>query len=281
MYTPNKYLILGILISFILLLANQTVFGREHELGVETLTQVDPNGNVTIQLQIKNESSKTLFDIHPMFHFHHNMSMMPMIHKLNPGETRSIMNKKHPRVLRVGRYPLVTVIRYALSLSGSVPLTMTKMDAFYYQEKLDSLVEGSLNEVEETDGSHLKIFIKNTSESFKNIRLMLLLPPGIRAERFDKGIMGLTIRGGEERFFDVPIHKPEGFPSGDFPVHLMIEYGQMLKHYSKEVAGIIHVRNTWNEIPWISHLIAFSLLLLLLVFVCRFKTKSSNAEPAS
>ena len=37
-----------------------------------------------------------------MFHFHHSMDMAPMVMKLEPGENKEIINKNHPRLLRIG-----------------------------------------------------------------------------------------------------------------------------------------------------------------------------------
>jgi hypothetical protein len=233
-------------------------FGEERPLKVSTQTSVDLKGEVSIRLTYENISSETLFHVHPMFHFHHSMDMAPMVMKLKPGERKEIINKNHPKLLRVGRYPLAILFKYKNKMKGS-SFTQTYMDSFFYEEQLDSAVKGEIETLETGDHSRLRILIKNPAESFKNIRLMLLLPPGLISKRFSQ-MLGFTIRGGEEKSFEVDVEKsPESSP-GDYPVHLMIEYGEMQKHYSGETQTNLTFNLPWNKaLSWV-HATAFLFL---------------------
>ena len=144
-------------------------------------------------------------------------------------------------------------------------LSQTFMDSFFYGEKLNSAVKGEIETLEIGDHSRLRIWIKNPAESFKNIRLMLLLPPGLISKSFDQ-ILGFTIRGGEEKSFEVDVEKtPDSLP-GDYPVHLMIEYGEMQKHYSGEIRTNLTFHLPWDKaFSWI-HTLAFLLLASFLVW---------------
>jgi len=232
--------------------------GEERPLEVSTQTSVDSKGEVTIRLTYENISSETLFHVHPMFHFHHSMDMAPMVMELKPGDRKEIINKNHPKLLRIGRYPLAILFKYKNEMKGSW-LTQTFMDSFFYEERLDSAVKGEIETLETGDHSRLRILIKNPAESFKNIRLMLLLPPGLISKRFSQ-MLGFTIRGGEEKSFEVDVEKtPESSP-GDYPVHLMIEYGEMQKHYSGEAQTNLTFNLPWNEaLSWV-HATAFLFL---------------------
>ena len=237
---------------------------------VSTQTSVDSKGEVTIRLTYENISNEPLYHVHPMFHFHHSMDMAPMVMKLKPGERKEIINKNHPKLLRIGRYPLAVLFKYKNKMKGS-SLTQTYMDSFFYEELLDSAVKGEIETLETGDHSRLRILIKNPAESFKNIRLMLLLPPGLISKSFNQ-MLGFTIRGGEEKSFEVDVEKiPESLP-GDYPVHLMIEYGEMQKHYSGETQTSLKFNLPWNKaISWV-HAVAFLMLGGLLLW--NFKKNS-------
>lgn len=239
-------------------------FGEERPLKVLTQTSVDSKGEVSIRLTYINISAKPLYHVHPMFHFHHSMDMAPMVMKLKPGERKEIINKNHPKLLRVGRYPLAILFKYKNEMEGS-SFTQTYMDSFFYEESLDSAVKGEIETLETGDHSRLRILIKNPAESFKNIRLMLLLPPELISKSFNQ-MLGFTIRGGEKKSFEVDVEKiPESLP-GDYPVHLMIEYGEMQKHYSGEVRTNLTFNLPWNKaISWV-HAIAFLFLGSLLAW---------------
>ena len=64
----------------------------EIPLELSTRSQVSHDGHVALSLTLKNPNSQPLFYIHPMFHFHHTMSRMPMIHRLNPGQSVTLEN---------------------------------------------------------------------------------------------------------------------------------------------------------------------------------------------
>ncbi len=253
-----------LLFLFIGVLQTNFSFAEERPLKVSIKSVVSSKGDVSIRLTYKNISGKTLLHVHPMFHFHHSMDMAPMAMKLEPGESKEVINKNHPKLLRVGRYPLVVLFKYKTEIKGSW-LTQTLMDSFYFKEKLHSAVKGEIETLETGDRSRLRIWIKNPAESFKNIRLMLLLPPGLISKSFNQ-MLGFTIRGGEEKSFEVNVERePEGLP-GTYPIHLMIEYGEMQKHYSDEVGTNLTFHLPWSQsISWI-HAVAFFFLASFLVW---------------
>ena len=80
--------------------------------------------------------------------------------------------------------------------------------------------------------------IQNHSDSLKNVRMMLLLPPGMVAEKFN-GMMGFTLRSNEKKNFDVTVKRGGDLDEDRFPVRLIVEYGEMLKHYSGEIKGVM------------------------------------------
>ena len=234
------------------------------DLLLSTATEVSNEGAVDIALTLKNTGSRSLEHIHPMFHFHHSHSMSPVIHRLGPGESVTIKNSGHPRVIRVGRYPLAVIVNYV----DSVPVSQLHSDSFYYMEPLTSAIEGEIRPYVKDGASLLRVFLKNTSSAFKNVEMMILFPPGLSSETF-KGMKGFTLRGGEERHFEVPVSKLSEIPAGEYPIHLMVEYGELMKHYTGEIRGKV-VFPTSNAPLW-PHLIALASLSLALLVFYRWK----------
>ena len=252
---------------FFLMLPNQ-VFGEPIQLLIDS--QVNEKGQVALALTLKNKSSQPLFHIHPMFHFHHSMSMMTVIRELQPGQSITLENDKHPPVLRVGNYPITALVNYKDRLDGGLVKTILYTDSFYFKESLQSQVVGSINSSGGPVSSVLKILLKNQSDSLKNIRMMLLLPPGMAAENF-KGMMGFTLRGKEEKTFEVTVQRNFNLDEDRFPVRLMVEYGEMLKHYSREIKGIIQFSPSWYSVKYLPHFsVLFIIGLLILCFYFKF-----------
>jgi len=250
----------------------QSVFANDSLLQVSTKSQVDARGGVTVFLTLKNTASKPLFHIHPMFHFHHTNVMLPMIPKLEPGQTVTLENNDHPTVMRAGRYPLVAMAHYKSEKEQSVASTVLHTDSFYFQEPVVSVVEGRIESSVESGGSVLNVLLQNNSQALKNVRMMLLLPPGLIAESF-KGMMGFTLQGGERKFFQVPVAQAEGSLSGSYPVHLMIEYGEKLKHYSGEIRGRIEFGPVLDQGTLGFHLAVMIVMSLGLYLAYRKKWK--------
>ena len=244
-----------VLVTF-LLIPNQ-VLGQPIDLSIDS--DVNEKGQVALALTLKNNSSQALFHIHPMFHFHHSMSMMTTIRELRPGQSITLENDKHPPVLRVGNYPITAMVNYKDQLAAGDTKTVLHTDSFYFKELLQSEVVGGIDSSGGSATSVLKIFLKNQSDSLKNIRMMLLLPPGMVAVNFN-GIMGFTLRGDEKKTFEVTVQRNSNFDEDRFPVRLMVEYGEMLKHYSREIKGVIQFSPSWYSVKYLPH---FSVLLLM------------------
>ena len=208
-------------------------------LELSTRSQVTAEGQVILFLTLTNRGSEPLLHLHPMFHFHHSMSPMPMIHRLGPGKSLTLENKKHPPVRRVGSYPVVAMVQFKESEKAAASRTSLHTDSFYFGQPKVSKIEGQIGAEVEEGASRIKILLKNPSHSFKNIRMMLLLPPGLAAERFQR-MQGLTLRSGEQKYFEVPVHQVGGLQGGVYPVHLLVEYGEMLNHYSGHFTGEIN-----------------------------------------
>lgn len=249
----------------------------ESPLELATRSQVSGDGKVTIDLTLKNSGREPLFHIHPMFHFHHTKSPMPMIHRLGPGQSVTLENTKHPSVRRVGSYPVVAMVSYKEREKTMESHTNVHTDSFYFEEPSVSLIEGNMGVDVDEDSSLVKIFLKNPSSSFKNIRLMLLLPPELTAERF-QGMMGFTLRGGEKKYFEVPVRKVSGLPGGVYPIHLLVEYGEMLKHYSGDIPGQINFGPVIGKGAYWPQMLVFAFLAttLWLVFYRRFRDLRST-----
>ena len=103
--------------------------------------------------------------------------------------------------------------------------------------------------------------------------MMLLLPPGMVAENFN-GMMGFTLRGDEKKTFEVKVKRNSNFNEDRFPVRLMVEYGEMLKHYSREIKGVIQFSPSWYSIKYLPH---FSVLLLMGLLILGLYFKFYNA----
>ena len=245
-------------------------------LKLSTNSQVTAEGKVAIVLTLKNSGSQPLFHIHPMFHFHHAMSHMPMIHRLEPGQSMTLENKKHPPVSLVGSYPVVAMVSYKETEKARESRTSIHTDTFYFEEPKVSLIEGRLAADVNEASSVVRVLLKNPSSSFKNIRMMMLLPPELIADHF-QGMMGFTLRGGEEKYFEVPVRKVSGLSGGVYPIHLLVEYGEMLKHFSGDIQGEINFGPViQQDIFWPQMLVfAFLAVTLWLVFRRRFEASRS------
>jgi len=248
------------------------VLAGDQPLVITTDTLVTKEGKVRIHLILKNNGKRILYDVQPMIHFHHTMAMMPKIAELKPGQKIMFQNDDHPPVLRSGRYPIVIMTQYKNNFKMK-RLTSIHTDSFYFREQVESAIVGKINMTLNGDESLLNIFLKNNSTSFKNIRLMLLLPPGLVADELAQ-MMGLTIRGGQEKNIKVAVKRENGSPDIVYPVHLLVEYGEMLNHYTSDISGEIDFRSIWERtaiVPALSAVVIFIALLLLRSF---FKTKN-------
>ncbi len=243
-------------------------------LSITTKTEVSSKGQAKIALQIKNNSSQILNDIHPMFHFHHSMAMMKSTTILKPGQSVTLVNKDHPPVLRIGRYPIVAMVQYR---AEGETLTQLHTDSFFYKEPVDSLIDGRIETRMEGGQSILKVLLRNNSSSFKNIQMMLLLPPGLLSEQF-RGMMGFTIRGGEEKSFEIPVTREDKAPDGEYPVHLLIEYGELMKHYVSDVKGRIEFGALWSEKNLKNHIIGILALSLALFGFYKWRVRGWAAS---
>ena len=260
------------LLFFSALMVSQVVHAGGNSLAVSTKSQVDEMGGVTVFLTLKNTGSRPLFEILPMFHFHHTNSMMAMIPKLEPGKTVILENNEHPPVVRVGRYPLVVMVHYKNHMEQSVPFTALHTDSFYYREPVISAIEGKVESVVESRGSFLKVLLQNNSSAFKNVRMMLLLPPGLIAEKF-KGMMGFTLQAGESKYFEVPVQRTSESRDGSYTVHLMFEYGEKLKHYTGYIRGKIQFGSVLDSATLGLHAAVIAVMSLGLYLVYRRKWK--------
>ena len=106
--------------------------------------------------------------------------------------------------------------------------------------------------------------IQNHSDSLKNVRMMLLLPPGMIAEKFN-GMMGFTLRGNDKTNFDVTVKRGKNLDEDHFPVRLIVEYGEMLKHYSGEIRGTMQFSPSWYSAKYLPHFTALVVLGLILI----------------
>jgi hypothetical protein len=189
---------------------------------------------------------------------------MSKIMRLNPGQSIALENDRHPPVMRVGRYPLTAMVEYWTLPDGGIKQSVLATDSFFFKEPVESKVEGSLEATTNSEFSILKVLLQNRSESFKNIRMTLLLPPGLETEEF-KEMMGFTLRGGDEKNFTVRVFRSEDHEQDRFPVRLMIEYGEMLKHYSREINGTVRFSPGWYSMEYWPHFTALALMVLVLL----------------
>ena len=250
--------------AIILVLAGMVNSAQAQPLELSIQNKVDDVGNVELTLTLKNSGDRPVFHVRPMFHFHHSMSMMSKIMRLDPGQIIILENDQHPPVMRVGRYPLTAMVEYWTHPTSGTKQSILVTDSFFFKDPVKSMVEGSLESVTDFDSSILKVFLQNRSESLKNIRMMLLLPPGIEAQDFP-GIMGITMRGGEAKNFEIHVLRRKNQEQNRFPVHLMLEYGEMLKHYSEEINGTVRFSPVWYSMSYMKHFISLAFMALILL----------------
>ena len=171
----------------------------------------------------------------------------------------------------------MTVVKYKTSEVEQVIRTQTHTDSFYYNEPVISVIDGELTTQKQAVGHLLKIQLNNNSPSLKNIRVMLHLPPELVAKSF-KGMMGFTMRPGEQKKFEIPVNRRPGKPGGDYPIHLMVEYAEMLKHYASVIPGEIHYSLSWNKVGKWPQLLVFIFLFGTIIWFLKNKARET-AEP--
>jgi len=265
-----------LLLLVVLVICPNIALGQPLKVSIES--DVNEKGQVELSLTIENKGSYPVFHIHPMFHFHHSMSMMTKIRELGPGQKIVLENDQHPPVLRVGTYPISAMITYE-TIEGNEKKILHS-DSFYFKEPVQSQIGGSIQSSGGAKSSTLKIFLKNQSDSLKNIRMMLLLPPGMVAEKFD-GVMGFTLTGKSTKSFEVTVQRGPNVDEDRFPVRLMVEYGEMLKHYSGEIKGFIQFSPSWYSVKYLKHftvLVIMGLILALLYFRFYYSLKKGSAN---
>lgn len=240
-------------------------------LDINSETSVSPSGEVRIVLNLKNISGQTLYSIHPMFHFHHTMEMGTMIKQLPAGESVKISTDRHPPVLLAGRYPLVVLLRYRTDNDENILQTYT--GSFHHKEALESVIDGEMEFEQEGEDARLKIHLNNHSNSMKNVRLMLILPPGLEADKFP-GMMTLTLHSGEEVYFETDVQQNKSFQSlnGYYPIHLLLEYGEFLKHYTSEIQSNAYFNARFNLNRHWPHLFAMILFASGMLLFYRKRT---------
>ena len=258
----SGYLKIGVILIYIL--TGMVCFAQAQPLELSIQSKVDGVGNVELALTLKNSGNRPVYHVRPMFHFHHSMSMMSKIMRLDPGQSITLENDQHPPVMRVGRYPLTARVEYWTHPTSGAKKSVLATDSFYFKDPVKSKVEGSLESVTGFDSSILNVFLQNRSESLKDIRMMLLLPPGIEAQDFS-GIRGLTMRGGEAKNFKIRVFRRKNQEQDRFPVRLMVEYGEMLKHYSGEINGTVRFSPVWYSMKYMPHFTALAFMALLLL----------------
>lgn len=263
-YSERNISVLSIIIFAILIARVPAGYAEEQPLKVSIQNEVDEEGNVHLALTLRNSGSRPVYHVHPMFHFHHSKSMMTKIMRLDSGQSITLENDRHPPVMRVGRYPLTAMVEYWTLPDGGVMETVLTTDSFYFKEPLKSDVEGSLESATDVESSILKVFLQNRSDSIKNLQMMLLLPPGIESEKFS-GVMGVALRAGEEKNFEVRVFRRENQGKDRFRVRLMVEYGEMLKHYSKEIVGTVRFSPGWYSLKYVPHFTALAFMILVLL----------------
>ena len=236
-------------LTILVVFTGMTSLTHAQPLEVSIQNKVDDAGNVQLALTLKNSGSQPIHHLHPMFHFHHSMSRMTKLMRLEPGQSITLENDKHPPVMRVGRYPLTAQVEYWTRPEGGMKQTIIATDSFYFKEPLESQVTGRLESMTGSESSIVKVMLQNHSDSLKNLRMMLLLPPELESNDFS-GVMGFTLRGGESKVFDIRIFRRENQRQDRFPVHLMIEYGEMLNHYSGEIAGVVRFSPDWYSVEY-------------------------------
>ncbi len=247
-------------------------------LEIKTQTEVSEQGRVGITLTLKNIGSSPIYHLHPMLHFHHTMAMLNSIHRLNPGESVTLKNHDHPPVRLHGSYPLVAMIRYQPNIESVRPISLVHTDSFFFKEARPSEIEGSIVAGGGEESSFLKVNLRNTSTSFKNVRMMLVLPPEIESKTFQK-MKGLTLRSGEEKTFDIPLALVNGSPGGQVPVHLLVEYGQMVQHYSGDIVGMINFAPFWGAGPLWPHLLVLLFLSSVLFITVHRRRVDRRQKP--
>lgn len=266
-----------VLAGLLVFLSPDSSCAAEELLDISTPAKVSESGEVEITLILKNNWRKPLYQVQPVLHFHHSMHRMPLIKKLEPGETVAKATSKHPPVLRVGRYPVMAVVHYRKSAEHENSISQIHADSFYFREPVESAVEGEIVSEENSETSLLKILLRNNSPSLKNVRVMLLLPPELMSRSF-KGMVGFTMRPGEKKYFEIPVEKHKGKPGRNYPVNLMVEYAEMMKHYTGVIPGNVSFTPTWADVEKWPQALVFVFLLATVIWFFRPKEKPVSVQ---
>ena len=133
LFAKDTVIFFRVIFLAVLALATITCIAEAQSLKVSIQNQVDNSGNVKLALTLKNAGSRPVYHVHPMFHFHHSMSMMSKIMRLDPGQSIILENDRHPPVLRVGRYPLTAMVEYWTLPDGGQKHSILATDSFYFK----------------------------------------------------------------------------------------------------------------------------------------------------
>jgi hypothetical protein len=85
----------------------------------------------------------------------------------------------------------------------------------------------------------------------------------------------------QKKSFKVTVQRGTNIDGDRFPVRLMVEYGEMLKHYSGEIEGIIQFSPSWYSMKYLLHftvLAVMGLILAGLYFRFYNSTKKGNTN---
>ena len=80
---------------------------------------------------------------------------------------------------------------------------------------------------------------------------------------------------------EVTVQRGPNVDEDRFPVRLMVEYGEMLKHYSGEIKGFIQFSPSWYSVKYLKHftvLVVMGLILALLYFRFYYSLKKGNTN---
>ena len=103
---------------------------------------------------------------------------------------------------------------------------------------------------------------------------MLLLPPGLVRDELGQ-MLALTIHGGQEKKIEVVVKRKKGSAAAIYLVHLLVEYAEMLNHYTGDISGEIDFRSAQERAAIIPALTAMVALIGFLLFLSYRKKKES------
>jgi len=169
-----------------------------------------------------------------------------------------------------GNYPLVLMTEYqdanGYQFSSVSPFILT------YKTHVSSTVSGTIHEIELSGQGekNLLVYLKNTGDVSKKIKLKLILPRELKAENTENE---LWIGAKEEKEINAKISNFAGLEGSSYAVLSLIEYEEKGAHYSSVANGIVKIveKRSLNMPEWLPITAVVILSIIFIIYQSKNK----------